>query len=60
MKEPTLFKVRLLEQMAYNDIGDILRIKFIDEKGNVYYYDSEHRWCYLTPKDKWEKIGENK
>ena len=37
--EPTLFKVKLLEQTAYNDEGDILNIKLVDEEGNIYYYD---------------------
>lgn len=56
MKEPTLFKVRLLERTAYNDEGDILNVKMVDELGYIYYYDSCRRWCYLTPYDKWEKI----
>ena len=47
MKEPTLFKVELLEGTAYNDEGDILRVKAVDEDGTIYYYDSFHRWCYL-------------
>ena len=46
MKEPTLFKIRLLKEMAYNYIGDILNIKATDKDGNLYYYDEFHRWCY--------------
>lgn len=58
MKEPTLFKVKLLEQTAYNDDGNILNIKSVDEEGNIYYYDCFKRWCYLTPQDKWLKIDD--
>ena len=56
MIEPTLFKVKLLEQTAYNNEGDTLNIKLVDEEGNIYYYDYFKRWCYLTPQDKWTKV----
>jgi hypothetical protein len=56
MKEPTLFKVRLLESTAYNDVGDILNVKMVDELGSIYYYDGCHRWCFLTKYDAWAKM----
>jgi len=55
-KEPTLFKVELLEDTAYNSKFDILNIKAVGEDGCVYYYDSMRRWCYLEPNDKWRRI----
>jgi len=46
MKQPTLFKVKLLVNTFYNSEGEILKIKKIDEN-NIYYYDNIHRWCHL-------------
>lgn len=45
-KEPTIYEIRLLISTAYNDEGDILKVKAEDNE-NVYYYDTFHRWCYL-------------
>ena len=59
MKEPTLFKVKLLISTAYNDSGDILKIKLEDKNGDIYYYDGCDRWCYLEKEEEniiWEKI----
>lgn len=59
LKEPTLFKVKLLVATVANDSGDILEIKEIDEDRNVYYYDSYDRWSILKHDDEnivWEKI----
>lgn len=56
LKETTIFKVRLLENTAYNDAGDILNVKMVDEDKNIYYYDTFNRWCFLTPQDNWEAI----
>jgi hypothetical protein len=58
-KEPTIFKIRLLKPMAYNGVGDILKIKYIDTAGNLYYYDDCRRWCYQSYNKEgvdWEKI----
>ena len=74
-KEPTLFKVKLLQNTAYNDAGDKLEVKMV-VKGDIYYYDSEKRWCYLdkseediiwkrinrktdAPKSQWENLSKN-
>ena len=74
-KEPTLFKVKLLQSTAYNDAGDKLEVKMVT-KGDIYYYDSEKRWCYLdkceedivwkrinrktdAPKKDWENLNKN-
>ena len=51
IKEPTLFKVKLLDDTAYNSFGDILNVKMVDEEGSIYYYDQFHRWCYLLAKE---------
>jgi hypothetical protein len=59
MSEPTLFKVRLLKNMAYNYVGDILKIKTTDSKGNLYYYDDCDRWCYQSGDKEgidWERV----
>lgn len=60
VKEPTLFFVELLETTAYNSIGDILKVKAVDDDGNIYYYDNVRRWCYLTPNDKWRKYDKRR
>ena len=61
-KEPTLFKVKLLQIPAYNDAGDRLEVKLV-EKGDIYYYDGEKRWCYLDKNEEgiyWKRIlGKN-
>lgn len=63
MKEPTLFKVELLESTFGNDVGDKLNIKEVDKDGNIYYYDSFRRWCYLTKFEQnktWQRIYNKK
>lgn len=60
IKEPTLFRVRLLENTAYNDIDDILNIKMVGENGWLYYYDSMHRWCYLDDDKAYERLPDVK
>lgn len=58
-REPTLFKIRLLKGMFGNSEGDILKVKMVDEKGDIYYYDGFHRWCYLEAAEEgiaWEKV----
>ena len=74
-KEPTLFKVKLLQSTAHNSAGDKLEIKLV-EKGDIYYYDNEKHWCYLdkneegivwkrinrktdAPKKDWENLSKN-
>ena len=62
-KEPTLFRVRLLTRAFGNSEGDILKVKMVDEKGDIYYYDGFHRWCYLEALEEgvtWERIGKAK
>lgn len=62
-KEPTLFRVRLLVDTAYNDEFDILNIKSVDNEGNIYYYDGMHRWCYLegnTENKEWIRLADTK
>jgi len=51
-REPTLFKVRLLQSTFGNSEGDILNIKMVDENDDLYYYDGFRRWSVL------EKIEE--
>jgi len=56
----TLFKIKLLRDTAYNTAGDILYVQTMDEKGSVYYYDTYHRWCYLTADEEhimWSRIN---
>ena len=46
-KEPTLFKVKLLDSKCFgNEPGDILNIKLETDK-HYYYYDRFKRWCYI-------------
>ena len=46
-KEPTLFRVVLLDDKCFgNSYGDILNIKYEDDK-YYYYYDGFKRWCYI-------------
>jgi hypothetical protein len=59
MSEPTLFKIRLLKNMAFNSEGEILSIKTTDSKNNLYYYDGCHRWCYQSGDKEgidWERV----
>jgi uncharacterized protein YaaW (UPF0174 family) len=38
-------RIIFLKSMAYNAVGDIVRV--IEETDNaLYYYDDCHRWCY--------------
>lgn len=49
-KEPTIAKAKIISNKCFgNDEGDIVNIKEIDKYGNIYYYDTFHRWCYLKP-----------
>jgi len=37
-----------------------LYVQTMDEKGSVYYYDTYHRWCYLTADEEhimWSRIN---
>lgn len=63
-KEPTLFKARILATDYFgNDAGDIVNIKYVDSKNNVYYYDGFHRWTILEKSEEgiaWEKVQSKK
>jgi hypothetical protein len=59
MSEKTMFKIKLIKSTAYNSADDILKVKALDKDGNVYYYDSMNRWCYLKCEEEgviWERI----
>jgi len=49
MKEKVIGKIRLLVDTLLNDKGDIVLAYKETETGDVYYYDSEDRWCYISP-----------
>jgi len=58
-----LFRVRLLKDTAYDWAGRVLNIRTVDEQGNIYYYDSFKRWCYLTATEErivWERVRQKK
>lgn len=57
----TLYKVKLLKSTAYNDSGDILKVKE-ETDGEIYYYDSCKRWCYLYKSEEgtvYERLEDN-
>jgi hypothetical protein len=58
MKNDVLFKAKLLEPTFGNSSGEVVNVKFVDENGNIYYYDGLSRWVFLKPEDRWEKLEE--
>ena len=60
-KEKILFQVELLEDFAYNNEGEIIDVVFVDQIGNIYYYDGTDRYCYLGWEERgisWKKKGD--
>ncbi len=46
MKSTDSARIRFLESTFANDRGDVVRVAE-ETAGEVYYYDSLRRWCYL-------------
>ena len=40
--------IRFLQSTLANDAGDVVPVALESAAGDVYYYDSLHRYCYLT------------
>lgn len=55
----TLPTIRFLQSTLANDSGDVVPIALSSVTGDVYYYDSLRRYCYLTAAEEgtmWEWV----
>jgi hypothetical protein len=60
-KFPTLFKVKLLKDVAHNSEGDNLEIKMVNS-GDIYFYDGNKNWSFLRKEDEgklWKRLNRN-